>query len=104
MAEEAEAEDEGGGGGTHFMHHRSLNTIDPRILQGRHRARRVLTDQADIACTQREAQGGGGYSFVACLSYLTIYHAPLSKRSTVPTPKRHTSNVWAHITFLPCIT
>ena len=27
----------------------------------------------------------GGYSFVACLSLLTIDHAPLSRRSTVPT-------------------
>ena len=28
--------------------------------------------------------GGGAYSFVACLSHLTIDHASLSRRSTVP--------------------
>ena len=36
---------------------------------------------------------GGAYSFVACLSHLTIDHASLSRRSTVPTPIRHTSNI-----------
>ena len=37
--------------------------------------------------------GGGGYSSVACLSHLTIDHASLSRRSTVPTPNRDTSNI-----------
>ena len=37
---------------------------------------------------------GGVYSFVACLSYSTIDHAPLSRRSTAPTPNRGTSNNW----------
>ena len=31
--------------------------------------------------------GGGAYSFVACLSRMTIDHAPLARRRTVPTPK-----------------
>ena len=31
-------------------------------------------------------RGGGAYSFAACLSHLTIDHASLSRRSTVPTP------------------
>ena len=50
--------------------------------------------------------GGAAYSFVACLSHLTIDHASLSRRSTVPTPtpNRDTSNIWALITLLPCIT
>ena len=30
-------------------------------------------------------KGGGGYSFVACLSRLTLDHASLSRRGTVPT-------------------
>ena len=38
--------------------------------------------------------GGGAYSFVACLSHLTIDNASLSRRSTVPTPDRDTSNIW----------
>ena len=48
--------------------------------------------------------GGGAYSFVACLSHLTIDHASLSRRSTVPTPNRDTSNIWALITLFPYIT
>ena len=51
----------------------------------------------------RVGGGGGGYSFFACLSHLTIDHASLSRRSTVPTPNRDTSNVWALITLLPYI-
>ena len=43
---------------------------------------------------------GGIYPFVAFLSHLTIDHASLSKRSTVPTPKRDASNIWALITLL----
>ena len=35
---------------------------------------------------------GGAYSFVACLNHLTIDHASLSRRSTVPTPNR--ANSW----------
>ena len=41
-----------------------------------------------------DGRGGGGDSFVACLSHLTIDHASLSRRSTVPTPNRDTFNVW----------
>ena len=48
--------------------------------------------------------GGGAYSFVACLSHLTIDHASLSRRSTVLAPNRDTSNIWALITLLPCTT
>ena len=48
--------------------------------------------------------GRGAYSSVACLSHLALDHASLSRRSTVPTPNRDTSNIWALITLLPCIT
>ena len=48
----------------------------------------------------KEGEGGGAYSCVACLSFLTIDHAFRSRRSTVPTPNRDTSNVWSLITFL----
>ena len=47
---------------------------------------------------------GGEYSFVSCLSHLTIDHASLSRRSTIPTPNRDTSNMWPLITFSPCAT
>ena len=40
-----------------------------------------------------KAREGG--SFVACLGHLIIGHASLSRRSTVPTPIRDTSNTWA---------
>ena len=37
---------------------------------------------------------------VACLSHLTIDHASLSRRSTVPTPnKRHLQHLGAHYVF-----
>ena len=39
---------------------------------------------------------GWGYSFVACLSHVTIDHASLSRRSTVPTPNRHLQHLGAH--------
>ena len=35
------------------------------------------------------------------IGHLTIDHASLSRRSTVPTPNRDTSNIWALITFFP---
>ena len=45
---------------------------------------------------------GRGYSFVACLSHLTIDHACLSRRSNVPTPNDgDTSNVLALIALFP---
>ena len=37
--------------------------------------------------------GRGAYSFFACLSHLTIDHASLSRRGTVPTPSSDTSNI-----------
>ena len=40
--------------------------------------------------------GGEAYSFVACLSHLTIDHASLPRRSTVPTPNRHLQQLGAH--------
>ena len=43
-------------------------------------------------------------SFVGCLSHLTIGHASLSRRSTVPTLKIDISNIWALITLFPFIT
>ena len=48
--------------------------------------------------------GGGGYSLVACLCHSTIDYASLSRRSTVPTPNRDTSNTWAVSTFFPSTT
>ena len=50
------------------------------------------------------AGGGGEYSLVACLGYLTIDHAPRLRLSTVSTTDRYISNVWAFSCFLPCIT
>ena len=43
--------------------------------------------------------GGGAYSFVACRSQLTIDHAALSRRNTVPTPYGDTSNVGRSLRF-----
>ena len=53
-----------------------------------------------------DAEGAGGisghvgaYSFVACLSHLTIDHASLSRQSTTPTPARHLQHLGAHYVF-----
>ena len=45
----------------------------------------------------------GGYHLLLALSRWTIDHASLSRRSTVPTPNRDLSNVWALSTFIPFI-
>ena len=47
---------------------------------------------------RRARRADGAYSFVVCLSHFTIDHAFLSRRSTVPTPSRDTSNIWVLIT------
>ena len=47
-----------GGGCTHFMHNHSLKAIEPRIPTTPDGARSVSTDQADLACTKREAPRG----------------------------------------------
>ena len=57
----------------------------------------------------RRSVGGGGerwgaYSFVACLRHLIIDDASLSRRSTVSTPNKDTSNILALIVFFPLIT
>ena len=46
-------------------------------------------------------EGGGGeaYSVVACLSRLTSGHASRSRRSTVSTPIRDASGIWALTSF-----
>ena len=49
-------------------------------------------------------EGGGRTHLLLASSYLTIDHASLSRRSTVPTPNRDTSNIWALITRFPYIT
>ena len=46
--------------------------------------------------------GVRAYSFVACFTLLIIGHASLSRQSTVHTPNRDTSNIWALITFFSC--
>ena len=51
-----------------------------------------------------QGPGRGGYLFYACLSHVTIDHASLSRLSTVPTPNRGTSNIWALIMLFPIIT
>ena len=57
------------------MHGRTRMSIDPRSL-----------------AMPGRGEYGGTYSFVACLSRLTIDHASLSRRSTVLTPSRDISN------------
>ena len=47
---------------------------------------------------------GGVLSCYLPRSHSIIDHASLPRRSTVPTPDRDTSNIWAPITFFPYIT
>ena len=53
-----------------------------------------------LRCPVFAGKERGGYSFAPCLSHLPIDHAPLSRRSTVPTPNREISNIQALITCL----
>ena len=48
------------------------------------------------------AEGGEAYSCVACLSHSTIDRASLSRRSTVPTPNRHSKHLGPLHVFCPC--
>lgn len=50
----------------------------------------MFTPIIDILCRggRRHGAGGGGSSFIASSSRFTIYHASLSKRSIVSTPKK----------------
>ena len=48
--------------------------------------------------------GGGDLICCFCLSHLTIDHAPLWRRSTVPTPDEDNFNIWALITLSPGMT
>ena len=41
----------------------------------------------------------GGVLVCCCLGHLTVDHASLSRWSTVPTPNRDTSNIWALLLF-----
>ena len=89
------------GGCTQFVHGRSRMAVDPRIptmprrnTSGFQPGRHCL-HQARSAVRCSATGGGRAYLFVACLSRLTIDHASLSRRSTVPTPNRDTSNIWA---------
>ena len=92
----------GGGGCTQFVHGRIRMTIYRRISAMLGRSTRVCTNQADF--TNQAEVGGGAYSFVACLSQLTIDQGSISRRSTVPIPNRNTSNIWALIMLFPYTT
>ena len=72
----------------------------------------VFSSGKCVACLVQERvydsggrlEGGGAHSFVTCLSHLTIDHAYLLRRSTVPIPNRGTSNILELMTFFPSIT
>ena len=64
----------------------------------------TTSEGARVEKSYSEGGRGGAYSFVVCLSYMTIDHAPLSRRSNVPTPNRDTSNIRAFLTLFPRIT
>ena len=59
--------------------------------------------EAGVGGGRVEGREGGGreaYSLVACLSHLTIGYTSFSARSTVPTPSRDTSSIWALNSFV----
>ena len=81
------------------MHGRSRMTVDPGIP-----TMPVKFSPTRQASRPPSAGGGGGgalSSAVACLGHLTIDHAFLARRSTVPTPNRDTCNSWAITMCLP---
>ena len=60
----------------------------------------VVRDIAQEAPTNKDSgrRSGVGTPFVAFFSILTVDRAPLSRRSTIPTPKIDTSNIWGRST------
>ena len=62
-----------------------------------------LLGVAGESCTCTPLAVGEAYSFVACLSRMTIDHASLARRSTVPTLKRHLQHVGI-LPYIPYIT
>ena len=61
-------------------------------ISARERNRNVVTTAEGGG--RRRGWGGGAYSFVGCLCHMIVDHTPLSRRSTGPTLKRDTSNLW----------
>ena len=55
-----------------------------------------------LICSNRR-WGGRDTDCRFCISHLTIDQAFLSRRKTVPTPNRDTSNIWALHVFTHCI-
>ena len=74
----------------------------PKQIQNKKTVPWLSSSRSDWRVLQRRCQlRGGAYSFVACLRHLTNDHASLSRRSTVPTPNRDTSNIRLLIAFSP---
>ena len=67
------------------------------------RQRYVLPCCSPVYCVIVDG-GRAARSLIDWLSRLTIDHASLSKRGTVPTPNRHPPNIWAPSTLFPYFT
>lgn len=68
---------------------RSLEFVQERLLRAHSAVRGYFI-----------REGGIPFSYVFCVTHVVIDHVSLSRRGTVPTPKRdNTSNIWARIIF-----
>ena len=76
-----------------------------RVVKGGNLDDRALSrlrssSDAVVVALEEPARGEGrGYSFVACPSHLSVFHASLSRLITAPSPIRDISNIWALTVF-----
>ena len=95
-----------------------LSTAPRRASEELRRSRLPLPPPPELAFLRKRGGGGGSYCkgrsavveggrggtcLFACLSHSIINHASFSRRNTVPTPTRGTSNIWALSTCLSFI-
>ena len=71
------------------------NAVDGMRQDGTRRGR---TGRSGTRAEESERRGG---SISAGLSNLTIDHASISRRSTVPSPSQDISSIWAFLMVLP---
>ena len=84
--------------GAQPLRHKAHVVLDTRdkVTVGGHNLQRTTEP---VRRGREGGEGKGAYSFVACLSHLTIDHVSLSRRSTVTTPIRHLKRLGAHYAF-----
>ena len=76
------------------------NVLETKPQAGRIPLALSIRPRATAVPPRYVRDGGRAHFFVACLSHLIIDHVSLSRRSTVLSPDRDTSNIWALVMLL----